>query len=80
MFKEDLILLNMNERGNYLKEKDRKDTELVKYELGGKIMKLFTALRAKTCSCLTDNNDEVKKEKGTKTSQRKGKLNMEDYK
>ena len=32
----------------------------------GEIMKEFAALRAKTQSCLTDNKDKCKKEKGTK--------------
>ena len=39
---------------------------LMKDELGGKIMKEFTVLRAKTHSYLKDNNDENKKAKGTK--------------
>ena len=34
---------------------------LIKDELGGEIMKEFVGLRAKTCSYLKDNNDEVKK-------------------
>ena len=38
----------------------------MKYELGGQIMKEFVGLRAKTCSYLKDNNDGVKKAKGTK--------------
>ena len=39
---------------------------LIKDELGGEIMKEFVGLRAKTCSYLKDNNDEVKKAKGIK--------------
>ena len=38
----------------------------MKDELGGQIMKEFVRLRAKTNSCLKDNNDEDKKAKGTK--------------
>ena len=38
----------------------------MKDELGRKIMKEFVALRAKTYSYLTDNNDEYKKAKVTK--------------
>ena len=38
----------------------------MKDELSGKIMKTFAALRAKTYSYLTGNNDVDKKEKGTK--------------
>ena len=40
---------------------------LMKDKLSGKIMKEFAALRAKTYSYLTDNNNEDKKSKGTKT-------------
>ena len=38
----------------------------MKDELGGKIMKKFVGLRAKTYSYLKDNNDEDKKAKVTK--------------
>ena len=38
---------------------------LMKYELGGKIMTEFAALRPKTYSNLTDDNDKNKKAKGT---------------
>ena len=38
----------------------------MKDELGGKIMKKFVGLRAKTNSYLKDNNDEDKKAKSTK--------------
>ena len=36
-------------------------------KLGGKIIKEFVVLRSKTYSYLTDNNDEDKKGKGTKS-------------
>ena len=39
---------------------------LMKYELGGQIMKTFVGLRVKTYSYIKDNNDEDKKAKGTK--------------
>ena len=39
---------------------------LFKNELGGKIMKEFCALRAKTDSYLMDDDSKVKKSKGTK--------------
>ena len=39
---------------------------LMKDELGGRIMKKFIGLRAKACSYLKDNDNEYKKEKGTK--------------
>ena len=46
--------------------KNKKVIGLFKYELGGKIMKEFWALRAKTYSFLMDDDSEVKKAKGTK--------------
>ena len=46
--------------------KNKKVIGLFKDELGGKIMKEFSALRAKTYSYLMDDNSEVKKSKGTK--------------
>ena len=39
---------------------------MFKDELGGRIMKEFCALKAKTYSYLMDNESEVKKSKGTK--------------
>ena len=46
--------------------KNKKVIGLFKDELGGRIMKEFCALRAKTYSYLMDDNSEVKKSKGTK--------------
>ena len=46
--------------------KIKKVIGLFKYELGGRIMKEFCALRAKTYSYLTDDNSETKKSKGAK--------------
>ena len=37
-----------------------------KAKLGGKVIKEFCALRAKTYSCSTGDDSEVKKAKGTK--------------
>ena len=46
--------------------KNKKIIGLFKVELGGRIIKEFGALRAKTYSYLMDDNSEVKKSKGTK--------------
>ena len=52
---------------------------MFKDELGGKIMKEFCALRAKTYSYLMDDNSEVKKSKGTKKCVIKLKTMFENY-
>ena len=52
----------------------------MKDELGGKIMKEFVGLRAKTYSYLKDNHDENKKAKDTKKCVIKRKLKFEDHK
>ena len=52
----------------------------MKDELGRDVMTEFAALRLKTYSYLTDENDENKKAKGTKKCFKKGKLKFEDYK
>ena len=52
----------------------------MKDELAGKIMTEFAALRPKTCNYLTDDNDEIKKAKGTRKSVIKRNLKFEDYK
>ena len=51
--------------------KNKKVIGLFKDELGGRIMKEFCALRAKTYSYLMDDNSEVKKSKGTKKCNKK---------
>ena len=62
------------------KGKNKKVIGLMKDELGGQIMKEFFGLRAKTYSCLKENNDENKKAKGTKKSVIRRKLKFQDYK
>ena len=53
---------------------------MFKDELGGKIMKEFCALRAKTYAYLMDNDSEMKKAKGTKRCVIKRRLMFENYK
>ena len=50
-----------------------------KDELGGKIMKEFCALRAKTYEYLLDDDNEIKKAKGTEKCVIKRKLMFENY-
>ena len=59
---------------------NKKVIGMFKDELGGKIMKEFCALRAKTYSYLMDDNSEVKKSKGTKKCVIKRELMFENYK
>ena len=60
--------------------KNEKVIRLIKDQLGGKIMKEFVDLRAKTYSYLKENNDENKKAKGTKKCVIKIELKFQDYK
>ena len=60
--------------------KNEKVIGLFKDELGGKIMKEFCALRAKTYSYLMYDNSEVKKSKGTKQCVTKRELIFKNYK
>ena len=52
----------------------------MKDELGGKIMREFAALTAKTNSYLADDKNENEKAKGTKKCVKKRKFKFEDYK
>ena len=52
----------------------------MKYELGGKIMKEFVRLRAKTYSYLIDDSSEIKKVNGTKKCVTETRLKFENYK
>ena len=61
------------------KGKNKKVIELMKYELGGKIMVKFVGLRAKSYSYLIDDSSEDKKSKRHKKFV-KGKLKFENYK
>ena len=59
--------------------KNKKVIGLFKDELGGRIMKEFCALRAKTYSYLMDDDSEVKKSKGTKKCVIKREIMFENY-
>ena len=59
--------------------KNKKVIGLFKDELGGRIMKEFCALRAKTYSYLMDDDSEVKKSKGTNKCVIKQELMFENY-
>ena len=48
----------------------------MKDELGGQIMEEFGGLKAKTCRCLKDNNDEDKTAKDTKKCSIKRNLDL----
>ena len=63
-----------------LKGKNKKVIGFMKDKLGGKIMKKYVRLRAKTYSCLIDDGSEDKKAKGTKKCVIKRKLKFENYK
>ena len=60
--------------------KTKKVIGLFKDELGGKIMKEFCALRAKTYAYLMDDDSEKKKSNGTKRCVMKRRLMFENYK
>ena len=62
------------------KGKNKNVIELVKDELGGKIMQNFVGLKAITCSYLIDDGSEYKKVKGTEKCVIKRKLKLENYK
>ena len=59
---------------------NKKVIGMFKDELGGKIVKGFGALRAKTCLYLMENNSETKKAKGIKSCVIKRRLMFENYK
>ena len=59
--------------------KNKKVIGLFKVELGVKIMIEFVGLRAKTYTCLTDDDSERKKAKGTKKCVIKRKLMVKNY-
>ena len=60
--------------------KNKKVIDLIRDELGGKIITKFVALRHKTYSFLTDDGKEDKKAKGTKKCVIKKMIKFNDYK
>ena len=60
--------------------KNKKIIDLMKDELGGKIIKEFVTLRPNTYSFLTDDGKEDKKAKGTKKCIIKKMIKFNDYK
>ena len=60
--------------------KNKKIIDLIKDELGGKIITEFVTLRSKTYSFLTDDGKEDKKAKGTKKCVIKKMIKFNDYK
>ena len=62
------------------KGKNKKVTGLMKDELGGKTMRKYVGIRAKTYNYLIDDGSEDKKAKSTKNCVIKGKLKFENYK
>ena len=65
--------------GLFQQVKNKKVIGLFKDELGGRIMKDFCALRAKTYSYLINHDSEVKKSKGTKKCVTKRDIIFENY-
>ena len=64
---------------HYLKEKNKKVIGFMKDKLGSKIMTEFAALKQKTYSYWTDNNEENIHAKGTKKCVAKEKIKSEDH-
>ena len=64
----------------WLKGKNKKVIWVKKDKLSEKIVPAFAALRAKTCSYLTNDNDGIKVAKDTKKCAVKRKRRLEDYK
>ena len=59
---------------------NKKVIGMFKYELGGKIMNEFCALRAKTYTYLMEDDSEIKKAKGVKSCVIKRRLMFQNYK
>ena len=66
MLKKNLAIQIMIWIDHYQKEKNKRVISVMKDELGGKIMKEFVGLRAKTYSYLIKDGSEDEKAKETK--------------
>ena len=66
---------------DYIKNKSKNKKVIGKFkdELGGKVMSEFCALKAKTYAFKLDNDNEVKKAKGTKKCIVKNHITFNDY-
>ena len=80
MLKIDLILQIVYQISRYQKKKCRKVIQLMKDELGGKMIIKFVGLRAKTYNYFINEVGEDKKAKGTKTCVIKKQLKFKNYK
>ena len=78
-FEKNKMLLLTKKELKLPKGKNKKVIGVTKDELGGKIMKKFVGLKAKTYSYLIDDGSEDKKAKGTNKCVIKGKHRLEDY-
>ena len=80
MLRQVLILQIMNLTDHQREEKIKKVIRVMKDELGGRIMKEFLGLRARTYSYLIDDGSQDKNVKGEKQCVIKRKLKFEDDK
>ena len=80
MLKQVLTLQIMSWKSSYKKEKNKKFINLIKDELGGKILTELLGLRAKSYSYLMGDSSEDEKSKGTERCLINRNLKFEDYK
>ena len=78
MLTQGLTLQIMSWKSRYKKEKNKKVINLIKDELGGKILTELLGLRAKSYSYLMDDGSEDEKSKGTERCLINRNLKFED--